>query len=367
MKKIINIGIIILSSLLLYINVFADTTSKYKVNQPSINNTSTGVKEEFEVEYDGKYVSGITAIYTIDENYDKDEIIITPKIFDKLGELTTVMPGDKIKVNFKVVNKSNHNYKYEENSFIISTEDLRNYNLDEVDGAIGFNNIPIYTPFTPYRTGNTALMSLYGYSRTSQFKDSDLTDEVLENKLIESGYKGISELNKYYLDFYNKKYNTSVTKLEDLSHKVIMELFNGNRLSVKENNSEIVELSYNWFYNKLLSYNFEDQSVNDENSEYYSIGTYMRNPILGNSYFSNTFNSLKSNETKELNNMSININGRYTVNTFMIYNFSAYMEFKLERTDKEGENKNEEDDKVKATNKIINNIDDSIIPPHTGI
>lgn len=332
-KKILSV---LIGLLLLPMGVFA--SSKYDVNIPKYYELSSCVEENIEPNYKGKYLNSLDVTYTI--NCDSDEVSITSGIFDYLARITNVLPGDKFKINFSIINNSNNEYKYKDNSFTLATEDLTKYNLEKTLG-IGFNNLPIYKDFSPYRTGNTALVKLYNYNKTSDFKTNDLIDETLNKLLVENGYNGIEELNKYYLDYYNDKYKLNVSKLEDFNDDIIMELFNGNRLDIKESNKEVIELSYNWFYNKLFSYSFSDNTVTDKNSNEYSIGTHMRNNI-GNKYFNEMY--LKPNDKFNIENMSININGLYTVNTFMLYQFSAYMNFKL--------------DKIKYGNLIVNYIDE---------
>lgn len=349
MKKIY----LLLIGLILFTNigsVQALSNSKYATNQPVKNILSEGVTEEIIIHDAGRMIDYVEAIYTISEDYEGD-IKIVSGIFDALSEAYGYLPGDSIKVKIKVVNNSKHEYNYVDKSFILATEDLEGYNLELVEGTYGFNNKPIYEPFAPHRTANKAIQELYGVASASKVTSAMVSDEALDAKLKEIGYQGVEELNLYYLDFYNEYYKTDVEKLEDFDAKVISAIFNGNCLFVKESNVEIVELGYNYWYNKLFAMAFEGEEVNDQNMQDYAIGSYMRNKDLGNNYFKEAFTNLKSTETKELTNAYLKINGLYTTNAYMNYNFSAYLEFSLD---------------MKEEEKPV--IDEGeIVPPNTGI
>lgn len=330
-KKLFNI---FLTSILLFVSCFsvhAVSDSKYSAVQPSTRVTSEGILEDYELIYNKKYLEGINVKYTIPEDYSSDSILIVPHIFDYLSEYKSVMPGDEIKINIKIENLSEYEYEYDDQSFILSTEDMSFYEslygLTKSGNAIGFNGIPIYTMYQPFRTGNTALKSLLG----ENFSKSKLSNEELDTVLKDEGYSGIDELNKYYLDYYNNKYQLSASKLEDFPDKVVKELFEGNRYDIREDNDEIVELSYNWFYNKLFSVTFVGDNYSDDESEIYSIGSYMRDKSKGNVHFNNAFGKLEKNKEYDINDIKLHINGPYTVNTYQLYPFSAYIEFSFHK------------------------------------
>ena len=353
MKKIY----LFLVGLILFTNigsVRALSNSKYAVNQPVKNVLSEGIKEDITIHNAGRMIDYVEAIYTIPEDYEGD-IRIVSGIFDALSEAYGYLPGDSIKVKIKVVNNSKHEYNYVNSSFVLATEDLTEYNLEVVEGTYGFNNMPIYSPFAPFRTANKAIQELYGVSSTSKIKSDMVTDEALDAKLKEKGYKGIEELNLYYLEFYNAYYETNVESLEDFEAEVISAIFNGNCLFVPETNVEIAELGYNYWYNKLFAMSFKGEEVNDQNMQDYAIGSYMRDKNLGNNYFKEAFTGLKSNQTGELEDAYLKINGLYTTNAYMNYNFSAYLEFSLDM-------KEEEKEEEKP---VLN--EDEIVPPNTGI
>ena len=136
-----------------------------------------------------------------------------------------------------------------------------------------------------------------------------MLDETLGKKLEEIGYKGIEELNKYYLDFYNKKYNLECKNLEDLPANVISEIFNGNNYPIKESNLEIAELGYNYWYNVLFSVLFGDEKYDYKTSNLSAIGSYMRNKELGNDYFTKDLGIINPLSENSLTTMNFYING----------------------------------------------------------
>ena len=105
-----------------------------------------------------------------------------------------------------------------------------------------------------------------------------MTDAVLGAKLVEAGYSnGIDDLHKYYLDYYNEKKNTSYTALEQLpDSEIAVLLTSGNTTSVKEQNTEIAELLYNYFYNHLYSLTPAGAGYPGHENNAYTIGSLMR-------------------------------------------------------------------------------------------
>lgn len=316
---------------------FSVFAREWNTSQPEKNSTSKGIIETLNPVYNDRgKLTGIDAIYTIPEDFKEDQLVIVPGIFDKVAELTNdtgsaMMPGSKVSFSITIKNLSSYDYFYQDQSFVLSTEDLSKAGLTPSQDAISFSGQQIYTIHEPYRTGNSAIVSLYGVSSSSKLKDEQLTDEVLGEQLKKAGYTGIEQLSQYYLDYYNQKNGTNVQTLEDFSDDIIKQIFNGNRFVIKETQKEIVELSYDWFYNKLFAFTFEGDTYQDKTSEQYSIGSYMRNPSMGNKQMNSHFLELTSNSEKSLNGMQMHVNGPYTVNTYMLYPFSAYMEFSFER------------------------------------
>ena len=351
-RKLFLIMVIALLLLISSIPVSAKNLSKYQTVKTKEKTLSTGIVEKIDVNITKRVIDSVTATYTIPENYNKDIIDIVPTIFKSISESDGYLPGNGIKVDIKIVNKSNNKYHYKDKSFILSTMDISNYQ-EKIIGSKGFDGQEIASSYGPDRTANTALRSLYQKS----IKKDMVTDEALAEKLKENGYKGIEELDKYYLDFYNKKYNLECTKLEDFPAKVVSEIFNGNDLPIKESNLEIVELGYNYWYNILFSLLFGDEKYDYKTSDLTSVGSYMRNRELGNNYFTKDLETINPMGENNLTTMKFFINGPYTTNAYMNYEFSSYLEFQLVKEQKE---------EVEVSN-VVEEQTDEIIHPKTGV
>lgn len=351
-RKLFLIMVIALLLLISSIPVSAKNLSKYQTVKIKEKTLSTGIVEKIDVNITKRVIDSVTATYTIPENYNEDTIDIVPTIFKAISESDGYVPGDGIKVNIQIINKSNNKYLYKDKSFILSTMDISNYE-ERLENSKGFDGQVIAGTFGPNRTANTAIRTLYGKS----IKKDMMLDETLGKKLEETGYKGIEELNKYYLDFYNKKYNLECKNLEDLPANVISEIFNGNNYPIKESNLEIAELGYNYWYNILFSVLFGDEKYDYKTSNLSAIGSYMRNKELGNDYFTKDLGIINPLSENILTTMNFYINGPYTTNAYMNYEFGAYMEFQLTK----------EKTKEIETINIDENKNDEIVPPKTGV
>lgn len=351
MKKIIkNSLIIILCCLTIKVNAKSiwDTTPKELHDQENIAEEITPIRNN-----KGE-ITGINVILIIKEEETKEQLVLSPSIFQTISAYKKLNPGDKININMKIINQSNYDYEYVDNSLILSTEDLTR--LESKDNfvdttATGFDGRTIYDIFSPYRTLNSAILFLYNVSNEKELKEEDLMDEKLSKKLQEKGYSGIEELEKYYLDFYNNKYNLQEESLETFTYSTIKEIFSGKRTEIKETNPVMIALSYNYFYNKLLFFTFKDQKASDSNSEQYSIGEYMRKNI-GNQYLKEAFQEVKSQKTYELKEMSLHLNKQHAVELYKYYNPLGHFEFILQQKKSSAQSTMQEG---------------TIIPPHTGI
>lgn len=343
----------IITIILLMITIEVRAKNFSSVSIKKLSNQTSCLEEEITPNFDNNILTGINIIITIPKDCNEEELIISPSILEAIKQYSKINPGDNIKINLKIVNNSIYNYNYTNNSFILSTENLERLGTKEnlIDTkAIGFDSQKIYEISTIYRTMNAPIISLYNHN--DQLEDKDLSDVNLSKKLQEKGYNGINELDNYYLDFYNTKYNLNEKSLSDLTYTTIKDLFKGKATTNKETNPNIIKLSYDYFYNKLLSFNFKEQQVNDYNSEDYSIGTYMRT-TLGNNYLNNKFMYIRSNTYSEIEQMSLNLNKEYTTSSYNNYNYYLHLEFKLKK----------EEEITKST---LNNSD-IIISPNTGI
>jgi len=290
-------------------------------------------------------------IITIPENYQEEEIVIQPKIMGGISQYKKLDPNKEIKTNLKIINQSFYNYNYVDNSFILSTEDIKqiDQNNNFIDTkSIGFDNRKIYDVSSVYRVFNNAIISLYKYNALNPPNKEDLKDEALSIKLKEKGYAGVEELDKYYLDFYNNKYNLKETNLNDFTPSTIKEIFTGEIIELQETNNNIIKLAYDYFYNHVLLYHFSDNERLNDNQ--YSIASYMKNDY-GNNYLKLAFSDLRNKTYKEINNMGIylNINKNNCLNS---YNSFLHFEFKLSKENVE---------------ESINKLSGLIEPPKTGI
>ncbi len=273
---------------------------------------------------------GFRVLITIPSDYQEDEIVIVPSVFQTINNYKHLIPGEEVSIDLKVINHSKFDYQYVNNSFILSTDDLSRYGVDTTfsqNYGIGFDGNVIYDHFLVYRTCNEAIRSLYD----NDFCDDALSDDILDVKLKDRGYSGVQQLSQYYLDFYNNKYNLKEDNLDEFTFSVAKEIFGGKISNIKESDPEIVRLSYHYFYNKLLYYKFSDQEIDSYNSDEFSIGNYKRKGI-GNEYFKSGFQNIESGSFSEINHMKIGINDYYYSEIFNDYGLYGYMEFRLEKS-----------------------------------
>lgn len=349
-KNKIIITIIILLTLMTTVPTKAKNFSQTTIKE--LSSQTLSLEEEIIPIFNKNNLEQINITITIPKDCDEEELIVSPSILEAIKQYKKIKPGDQIKINLKIINNSKNNYNYRNNSLILSTENLKRLGISEnlIDTkAIGFDNQKIYDISSVYRTINPPILSLYKYK--DQVVEKDLNNNNLDKILKEKGYNGIIDLDKYYLDYYNTKYNLKENNLEDLTYSTIKDLFKGDITNVKETNPNIIKLSYDYFYNKLLSFTFKEQKMDDYTSEDYSIGTYMRTN-LGNTYLNNKFMYLRSNTYSEIEDMSIILNKEYTTSAFTDYNYYIHLEFKLTK-----------EKNIKTTL----NDNTLIIPPNTGI
>ena len=107
-RKLFLIMVIALLLLISSIPVSAKNLSKYQTVKTKEKTLSTGIVEKIDVNITKRVIDSVTATYTIPENYNEDTIDIVPTIFKSISESDGYLPGDGIKVNIKIVNKSNN-------------------------------------------------------------------------------------------------------------------------------------------------------------------------------------------------------------------------------------------------------------------
>ena len=300
--------------------------------------------------------------YTIPEGFAEEQIIISPQLFS--DELDDRVPGDGDTVIFNIVNLSDYDYTYVNDSFVVSTADANG----DVSLGTGFDGEEIYQ--APWRTSNAALRALFGGFMSS----SDMND--LEDKLVsitnEDGTQkypgGLDDLDEYYLDYYNSLFIETEEKpaesLEDFANYPILTykdsgkrygykdtlhdgtyliasgIFDGNPY-VRETNQEIIELSYNFLYNNGLGLAFGNDIENIDTTvtfKEYAIGSYMRGEVSVEDYILENFGTIKAHNNDTLNSISIAyyISGPYVANAFQIYSMNFYLGLKLEKVEKMG-------------------------------
>lgn len=175
---------------------------------------------------------GVKDIITVESN---EEIVKIESIAVKgLLAYTSMNKKDKYKINFNI---SNSDYKYVENSIKI-----KKYKYDSNK--------------TIYRTINPPLKKLYNY------KNINLEDKILDKKLKTKGYKGIEELDEYYKDYF---------KCDKLTNKELKKIIKGKQTYIKESNSVINKLAYNYYYKYVFK--IKEKNLNLElsiNNKYYT-------------------------------------------------------------------------------------------------
>ena len=425
--------------------------SKWDTIQPVKQTTSDGIDIEYQTKVEFQYKcydnygeeicqkigvdASVDVIITIPSNYDKDTIVIAPEVLQELarqnqeqlllesGEYlqlnNSLEPGDNIKVNLTIINNSRYTYTYDEKSFDIFP--VENTTFTRGDTNTTFNGLNIGEDYITYRLANPALKDL-GLDNNHKVTDENIDTALKKLKDTNGNQKypnGINDLAKYYVDYYNAKYNTNHTRLYEFRYGVIREilgyndtiervsrnignfptLYNafqiykdkflqdnqgkkayqddvlkyagftgrdateifanfakdeyskmcgekvtsfdtmceeaqneffanyGNEMSpyILETNEDILNLSYNYFYNKNFSLGLEDDEVTDADSNKYSIGEYMRDEDKGEDTIKEQIGLLESNTANGLK-MTFYINGAYTCNAYLGYNFMINMQ-----------------------------------------
>lgn len=203
----------------------------------------------------------------IPTNYKDKELKLKSRIF--VNDKYIFMPGEIRNFSLKIINLSNNNYTYQNNSLYLKpVEDDKKYH-----NLISYNKFKI--PIPMYRLYNSEpLKALYdGYN----LSDDELKDENVAAKLKELGYtNGIQDLDKYYIDYFNKNYNTNFVSLEDLTTTYINKIWTNKSKNSKtrETNTNLIKFYQNNFYNFLLTMRYNSKSDLDNNI--YSIGAYSR-------------------------------------------------------------------------------------------
>ncbi len=251
---------------------------------------------------------GIVCNITLPKNFKEKTITVKPDIFGGINEFRKIGEGKSI-IRLNINNKSKYKYKYVSNSFSISTKKLDDKNNYINTGGKGFDELDVFYIFAPYRVVNSALKEL---------KINNYTNQTIDLKLKELGYVGEEELDTYYRDFYNKKFNLNYKDLDDFSASIKKEIFTGEKLDYMEKNKNIIILAYNYFYNYVLTFSMNNKTK--------SIGSYMKGEAL------NKFVDIKKKSQVNIKNMSLNIEKSYMTEAFQNFNYLGEVKFKLNRS-----------------------------------
>jgi hypothetical protein len=228
--------------------------SKWAAKEPVLKTLSSGIIAKGTIGDCGDWGDECKVFFTltIPEDYEADTIDLSPSLLDEL----IVEPGDTIPIFITIVNKSKYTYDYQEGSFEVFPDNQLSFKkLENNNSLFNDNNV---TDLNIYgRMYNTALQALVPNSDNSK-----VTDEVIGKALIAKGYSGISDYTKYLLDFYNTKYGTKHTRLDDFSAGIIREILGENDPLYVYN--EAYKPIVNDSSNKLKRFDFFSSSSHDK-------------------------------------------------------------------------------------------------------
>ena len=306
--------------------------TKWEVSQPNFGIQSDAITQKVDIlEVDGKgkprYVKDT---FIIDENAEGD--LYT---FVELGDALSraiVMPGDNMKTDFSLINKSNHIYRYKAGSWEVAPS----ADGQGVDDTIAFNGLPVPEISRGYRIVNTAIKALFPGMKEAAIVNNKLSDEELYGALKALGYEGEGALTRYFLDYY--KGDSGAEKLDDLDINKIIRIFPNiitYNPDLVETESEIIELYFNFWNNVLFKVSYDGaKPVN-------SIGASMRNDDgqreQSDAIFSGmgTIDKYNGTEVEYVGSAPLwfELDGPKTTNIYTQTSFSYTMGFALEQID----------------------------------
>ena len=360
-KKIANpvcpalMAITLMAGMLSPVAADENTTGKWKCDR-TINSNITTEGIGVEVAESGSYWDGYVynIDYTIPEEFNGNAIHfdivgdLENYYKEKYGKDITYLPGDNEKFKVTVTNQSGIEYTYADNSFTVGTANRYIAGEDDkvfangnkegyIEGATTFDGYNIDYTSCVWRTSNSALKSLLNTtSSSSKYYKDDKIDAALKDK----GYSGLEELNKYYLDYMNNRYNKENTKLEQFEvNEIVNSIFNGYIISsIREINPEIATLGYDLFYNNLFMLGYGDTEILNNMSgmekEYilngtYSIGSWMRGDTDVEDILGKNLESVVNNGEKyELADATLYFSGPYMTNPYQStsWGFELYVD-----------------------------------------
>ncbi len=251
-KNVLLVLFLALGFMLANTNVYAESLDTSKWNTDAIEKLTTSLdSDDIIPDFTGVKINkrnasiGGTIVLniTIPEDYDQETIVIAPDVFQRLTKLiyedetiewleddeylrfmNSFQASDKIRVKLVITNLSKFDYYYEETSFEIFPTEPLVYQGRETTTGDGekklFNGMELPTEgFIFHRAYNTALKALL-----PDMNSSSMTDEKIDAALKAKGYTGINDYGKYLLEFYNTKYNTNYSRLDQFSKGIIREM-----------------------------------------------------------------------------------------------------------------------------------------------
>mgnify|MGYP005758701563 CR=1 FL=1 len=279
---------------------------------PTYASTSEGVTVEAEFDQTNAVVN---AVVTISENVTSDNLDIN--LTDALGEALSgsqAVPGDVCDFNVTVINNSDYEYAYRDNSVVLGTDMYDGSNDSGYTGknVTTFDGFKVYigSKNSVYRSYNHALealgLGLDDWPSPGDFDDA-LQDDVIASALVAKGYQnGIDDLDDYYVDYYNQTHDVHITNLMEADQTYIDDLFSSYnprggqhpQVPIYENNPEVAALGYYYLYDSLINVN------NESLASYMEIGSSSYSAL--NSKFASKLNLEKSSQASILLNAGIN-------------------------------------------------------------
>ena len=289
------------------------------------------------------------------------------------------VPTDSNPFDIEVTISNGHTYRYKDGSFRMETA-----NTSEMDGLtnfVGFDSQQIPLGLTGAMSKSQPMQDLYGV-RATKITANMVADTY--TYLADKGYTGKDALTNYLLDYYNNMYSyeyQSLNELYDEHPDVIMSLFGGmaddqfyvnaeqleelkatsadNIYICEEKNgqyiiqfkwpeSQLVEVSYQMFYENLLNFAFGDKEtqqnfLNNYDAKWYpytfGVKNYMDNASDAwanvNKYLNEATKAglSKKDATKFALSMAMGIDGPWTNNSYQCYEFAWYNAIELEQID----------------------------------
>lgn len=246
--------------------------------------------------------------------------------------ISGMMPSCKVEIHLSIKNETNYVFDLKENDLIITSISYKEEVTDEENTVETFdgNTVEISSQNNVSRTTNPALQALLNTTSTSAL---DYTDELIKEALLnikgENGElkypNGIQDLDKYYVDYFNKMNNTNYTSVYELSKEDIGIIFGSelgsNDTTIKETNKVLAKLGYDYFYNALITVLPEDYEVKECDPETnYSVGDYMRD-TAPKDLVNQVTDYINNMDEKEETVMTIYLNGPYMGNAYQNYSF----------------------------------------------